>query len=264
MELTGRRAIVTGASSGIGEELGLQLGAKRCKVALSARRKDRLEETATRVRAAGGEALVVEADVAREADCKRLVEEAVKAFGGLDLLVCNAGTSMTARFDEVTDLSLFERLMAVNYLGAVYCTGYALPHLKKSRGTIAVVSSLFGKLVAPTRTGYAATKHALHGFYDCLRLELADSGVQVTLVCPALVATEIRQVAATGSGTPSGREPHDARKIMSAAECARQSLRAIEQGKNELLMTASGKFGVKMRTFFPGLVDAMVARRVVR
>src|SRR5207245_1295345 len=96
-----------------------------------------------------------------------------------------------------------------------------LPHLKRSRGAVMVTSSLFGKLVSPTRTGYCASKHALHGFFDCLRLELASSGVQVTLVCPGIVASEIRATALDASGKPLGHDPHESSRIMSAEECAR-------------------------------------------
>ena len=164
--------VVTGASAGIGAELARQLAAGGARLALAARDAARLEEVAAECRARGGRALAVPTDVGEEAQCAALVERAVAEYGRLDTLVNNAGISMWARFDEITDLSIFERVMRVNYLGSVYCTHHALPHLKRSRGRIVGVSSLTGKTGVPTRSGYAASKHAMAGFFDSLRIEL--------------------------------------------------------------------------------------------
>src|SRR5688572_23047290 len=149
-----RRILITGASAGIGRALALELSGPRAHLALAARDAARLEEVATECRARGATAVVVPTDVSVEEECRRMVERTVSSLGGLDALVNNAGISMIARFDELADLSVFERLMRVNYLGCVYPTYYALPHLKQSRGQVVAVASLAGFTGVPTRTGY--------------------------------------------------------------------------------------------------------------
>src|SRR5262249_3270465 len=135
-------------------------------------------------------AIAVPTDVGDKAECQRLVDRTVAEFGRLDTLVNNAGIGMWARFEELQDLDVLEQIMRINYLGSAYCTYYALPHLRKTRGRIVGVSSLAGKTGVPTRTGYAASKHAMSGFFDCLRIELMDSGVTVSMICPGFVSTE--------------------------------------------------------------------------
>jgi NAD(P)-dependent dehydrogenase (short-subunit alcohol dehydrogenase family) len=157
MRMHGKTVVITGASAGIGEELAVAMAARGAKVALAARDVPALERVASRCTSAGGRALVVPTDVTDPAQCRALVDRTVAEFGGLDVLVNNAGISMWARFDEITDLSIFERIMRVNYLGSVYCTHAALPHLSRARGLFVAVSSLTGKTGVPTRTAYAAS-----------------------------------------------------------------------------------------------------------
>jgi NAD(P)-dependent dehydrogenase (short-subunit alcohol dehydrogenase family) len=139
--------------------------------------------------------------------CQQLVEKAIATFGQIDSLINNAGISMVTRFDEITDLSIFEQVMQVNYLGAVYCTHYALPYLKASRGLLVAISSLCGKTAVPTRSGYVASKHAMQGFFDTLRIELRGTGVDVLVVSPGFVATDIRERALGANGQPLGQSP---------------------------------------------------------
>ncbi|HEU4452343.1 MAG TPA: SDR family oxidoreductase [Longimicrobium sp.] len=258
--------IVTGASAGIGRELALQLAARGAHLALAARDPVKLEEVAAECRARGVRAIAVPTDVGDEEQCGELVERTVGEFGRLDTLVNNAGISMWARFDEVTDLSGFEALMRVNYLGSVYCTHHALPHLKRSRGRIVGVSSLTGKTGVPTRSGYAASKHAMTGFFDSLRIELADSGVTVTMVYPGFVATEIRERAFGPDGRPlgAGNSPVREREVMTAEECARQILEAAASRRRELIMTTRGKVGWILKVFAPGLIDRIAAKAIAQ
>src|SRR5262249_48243068 len=160
---------------------------------------------------------------------RRLIEQTVARLGALDVLVNNAGIGMLARFDEVSDLSVYDRLMKVNYLGCVYPTYYALPHLKKSRGQIVVMSSLAGLTGVPTRTAYAASKHAVFGFFDSLRIELDGTGVSVTIVAPYFVLSEIHRRAAGADGKALGTTPMQEDKIMTAEECAALSVRGMER-----------------------------------
>src|SRR5512139_2013446 len=200
----GQVVIVTGASAGIGKALALQLASQGAKVAIAARRAERLEEVAAECQKLGGEALVVPTDVTDEAQCKALVEKTIAAFGRLDMLINNAGLAVSALFDEYPDLCLFKHTVDVNFYGAVYCTYYALPYLKKTRGRIVAVSSVGGKAAIPYNTPYCASKYAMHGFYDSLRMELTQHGVSCTVVCPWWVVTEFHESQLNKDGVPRG------------------------------------------------------------
>jgi len=259
---TGKSIVVTGASSGIGKALCVALARQRPRLVLAARDAARLEEVAAQCRAAGAETLVVPTDVTSEEDCRRLVEQTIAAFGALDVLVNNAGIGMLARFDEVTDLSLYERLMKVNYLGCVYPTFHALPHLKKSRGQIVVMASLAGLTGVPTRTGYAASKHAVVGFFDSLRIELDGTGVSVTILAPYFVASEIRRRATGPDGRPRGTSMMKEDEIMTAEECARLTVKGMERRQRLVITNWRGRFGRLVRIFAPGLVDRLALKSV--
>jgi short-subunit dehydrogenase len=263
MDLKNKVIVITGASSGIGRELARQLARRKARLALAARSVSALEDARLECEAAGAEAIGIAADVARIEDCQWLVRKTVEHFGRLDVLVNNAGISMVAPFEQITDLSTFARLMEVNYLGAVHGTHFALPHLKQSRGLIVAVSSLQGKTGFPNSTAYAASKHAVQGFFDSLRIELADSGVDVLVVSPGAVATPIhtRRLDASGTVSENGPERPDD-KCMPAAECARQIVTAMEQRRRELLMTTAGKLGPWLKLIAPRWTDRLVANAV--
>ncbi|HXS52568.1 MAG TPA: SDR family oxidoreductase [Usitatibacter sp.] len=254
--------IITGASKGIGAELARQLAAKGAKLVLAARGAAELEAVAEECRKAGAPVVTVRADVAEARDCQAVVAGAVLAFGRVDTLVNNAGMSMWARFEEIADVSVLERIMRVNYMGAVYCTSHALRYLRESHGRIVGISSLAGRTGVPTRTGYAASKHAMTGFFDSLRIELAGSGVTVTMVYPGFVATGIRENATGPDGKPIGVSPVREGEVMSAEDCARRIVRAIERREREVVMTARGRMGLWLKLVAPGLVDR-IARRAI-
>jgi short-subunit dehydrogenase len=152
--------------------------------------------------------------------------------------------------------------MKVNYLGAVYCTHYALPHLRASRGRLVSVASLAGRTGVPTRTGYAASKHAMMGFFDSLRIELADTGVTVTMILPGFVSTGIRENATGPDGKPIQVSPVKEGEVMGVEECARITLKAVEARRREVVMTARGRIGLFLKLLAPGLVDR-IARRAI-
>jgi len=254
--------VITGASSGIGRELALRLAAQGAKLSLAARRVKLLETVRAECERRGGKTIAVPTDVTEQVQCESLMRKTVEAFGGIDTLVNNAGISMWAPFEAVTDLSIFEKIMRVNYLGSVYCTHYALPHLKAARGQIVAVSSLTGKNGVPTRSGYAASKHAMVGFFDTLRIELAPAGVAVTLIYPGFVATETRKHAFGPDGQPLGDSPVREKEIMSVEECVDLMLPAIQKRKRELVMTMRAKVGQYVKLFAPGLVDR-IARKAI-
>jgi short-subunit dehydrogenase len=252
----GKVAVVTGASAGIGRALALALAGQGAKVVLAARRADRLEQVAAECRQAGGEALAVPTDVADEAQCRLLIEKAVETFGCLDLLVNNAGLAATALLEDFPDLTLFRHTMDVNFYGAVHCTYHALPHLKKTRGRIVAISSLGGKAALPYNTPYIASKYALHGFFDALRMELMQHDVSVTIICPSWVVTEFHEAQLDRNGVPKGPRGRAiySKKTMTAERCAAITLRAANSRRREVLM-GPGLLVTWLKLLAPGLVD---------
>jgi short-subunit dehydrogenase len=258
----GRRIILTGASEGIGRALALELAARGARLALAARDRERLESLAQECRARGGEARALPTDITNQQDCEWLVNETVAAFGGIDVLIHNAGITMWSRFDALTDLSIFERIMEVNYLAPVRLTALSLPQLKQSRGLLVAVASLAGLTGVPERSGYAASKHALIGFYDSLRIELAGSGVDVSVIAPDFVATEIHKRAIGPDGEPLGESPMVKTKIMTAEACAVRIARAIEKRERLVLMSTRGKLGRWLKLLAPSVIDRIAARAI--
>jgi len=257
-----KAVIITGASSGIGRELALMLAEQDAWLALAARNTEKLEEVAAQCRQRGGKAVAVPTDVSEQSQCRYLIERTVAEYSRIDVLINNAGISMWARFDEISDLSLIEQIMKVNYFGSVYCTHYALPFLKETQGRIVGISSLTGKTGVPTRSGYAASKHAMAGFFDTLRIELADYGVSVTMIYPGFVATEVRQRAFAMDGKPLEISPVREDEIMTVETCARLIVQAAAQRKREVVMTLRGKLGMWLKLIAPGLVDR-IARKAI-
>jgi short-subunit dehydrogenase len=254
-------AIVTGASTGIGKALALQLASQGAKVVIAARRADRLEQVAAECRQRGGEALAVPTDVSDEAQCKALVEKTIEKFSRLDLLINNAGLAATALFEDFPDLHLFRQTMGVNFYGAVYCTYYALPYLKKARGRIAAISSMGGKAALPYNTPYISSKYAMHGFYDALRMELMQHGVSVTVICPSWVVTEFHEAQMDKDGVPKGPRGRAlyTRKTMTADRCAEITLHAVHKRRREVLM-GPGALAVWLKLLAPGLLDWLAVK----
>jgi len=255
----GQVVIVTGASSGIGKALALQLARQGAKVTLAARRAEILEQVAEACRQNGGEALAIPTDVADETQCRALVEKTVDMFDQLDMLINNAGLAVIARLVDYSDLSLFQHTMNVNFYGAVYCSYYALPHLIRSGGRIVAVSSLGGKVPLPYNSPYIASKFAMHGFFDSLRIELKRHGVSVTIICPYWVVTGFHEAQMEKDGTPrgpSGRAIYS-KNMMTADRCAEIILRSAYRRQREVLM-GPGRMMVWLKLLAPGLLDRML------
>jgi short-subunit dehydrogenase len=259
--------VIAGASGGIGAELALQLARLGHRLVLAARNEAKLQEVAAQCQRKGAQAIAVRADVTVEDDCRHLVARALEAFGRIDVLVNNAGISMHARFDEISDWSTYERLWRVNCLGTINCTRAAWPHLKaapgKRGGQIVGINSLAGRTGVPGRTTYCASKFAQAGFFEALRIEAADHGITVTVVYPGVVATETRRHGLNGRGEPAGISALDEANAMPVDECARQIVRAIEGRRRELVMTAKGRLGLWLKLIAPGWVDNL-ARKALR
>jgi short-subunit dehydrogenase len=261
--MTAKVMIVTGASSGIGRALAIE-GLKRgMKVVLAARSLEGLLETISESNAHPEAYLIVETDVTKKEDCEQLINRTLERFGKIDVLVNNAGISMRALFEQV-DVSVLERLMQVNFWGMVYCTRYAMPHLLATRGSVAGISSIAGHKGLPCRTGYSASKFAMHGFLESLRIENIKKGLHVLIACPGFTASNIRKAALTGHGSQQGESPRAEEKMMTAEIVAGHILQAIEKRKNSLVLTSQGKLTVWLNKFFPSLVDKLVFNHMAK
>ena len=249
--------IITGASSGIGEACAHVFGQKGCKVVISARGEEKLRKVQEELSANNIEVLSVVSDVSREDDCKNLITQAVDKFGGIDILINNAGISMRAIFED-TDLSVIRKLMDVNYWGTVCCTKFALPHLLKSKGSVVGVSSIGGFKGLPGRVGYSSSKFAMQGFLECIRIENLNKGLHVMVVAPGFTNTNIRNTALTKDGSVQSETPLDESKLMSAEEVATHIFNGVKNRKRDVVLTTMGKLTVLLNKFFPSFMDKMV------
>lgn len=255
-KLNGKTVVITGASSGIGAAMAREYAAMGAKVVLGARQGDKLEQMCREIEAAGGKAAWCETDVTKVEDCERLIKTAVDAFGGIDVMICNAGISMRALFDDL-DLSVLHRLMDVNFWGTVYCTKFALPYLQKSKGSLVGISSVAGIHGLPGRTGYSASKFAMTGFLETIRVENLKKGLHVMVACPGFTASNVRFSALTADGSQQGATPRNEGKMMTAAQVARIVAQATGRRRRLCLMEAEGRATHFIKKFAPGLLDKL-------
>ena len=250
--------IITGASSGIGKALAKQYASKGFNLALAARRLELLNELKKELN--NVEVLAVKTDVTIEADCKNLIEKTVEKFGEIHILINNAGISMRAATADV-DISVLRRVMDVNYWGAVHCTKYALPYLLKTKGSLVGIISIGGYVGLPARSGYSASKFAMRGFLDSVRVEHRRTGLHVLVAAPGFTASEIRKSALTANGKKQGETPRNENKMMSAEECARHIYRAVKRRQRKLILTfVEGKAAVLVAKLWADLVDGFIYR----
>ncbi len=254
--------VITGASSGIGKALAYEFAAKGAHLVLAARRINLLDQLKSELHQ--NEILIQQTDVSKESDCKQLIEAAVDRFGKIDILVNNAGISMRAIFEEL-ELDVIRQVMDVNFWGTVYCTKYALPHLLRTKGSVVGVISIAGYVGLPGRTGYSASKFAIRGFLDTLRIENIKKGLHVLVAAPGFTASEVRQSALTGDGSQQGETPRNEEKMMSAEVCARHIVKAVEKRKRELILTfIEGKLTVFLGKFLPNLLDKLTYNHMAK
>ncbi len=254
--MDGKCVVVTGASSGIGEALAREYAALGARVVLGARQEDKLKSITAEIKAAGGEASYSVVDVVKVEECEALMKCAIDNYGSIDVLICNAGLSMRALFDDL-DLGVLHRLMDVNFWGCVNCVKYALPHIQASRGSIVGVSSVAGLHGLPARTGYSASKYAMTGFLETIRIENMKKGVRVMIACPGFTASNVRLSALTADGSNQGETPRDEGKMMTAQEVARIIIRDTQRGKRLSLMEFNGRATHFLKKFVPAFLDKM-------
>ncbi|MFA6335256.1 MAG: SDR family oxidoreductase [Bacteroidales bacterium] len=247
--------IITGASSGIGLATAGAFAKEGAKVVLAARSIDKLLNIEKELSLIA-DVISVKADVTQEQDCKNLIEQTVARFGKIDILVNNAGISMRALFKDL-DLIVIKQLMDVNFWGTVYCTKYALPHILKNEGSIVGVISIAGFKGLPARTGYSASKFAVYGFLDTLRVEHLKDNLHVMIFAPGFTASHIRESALVADGSHQGETPRDEDKMMTAQECAKHLIKGVKKRKAQVVLTPIGKLLVVLNKFFPRLVDRL-------
>ena len=254
--LKGKTVVVTGASSGIGEALARECAVQGANVVLGARSLQKLQLIVGDIRSKGGEATYCAVDVTKPEECRNLIDTAVGEYGGLDVLICNAGLSMRALFDDV-DLEVLHRLMDVNFWGTVNCCKYALPYLQRAKGSIVGVSSVAGLHGLPGRTGYSASKYAMTGFLETLRIENLRKGLHVMIACPGFTASNVRFSALTADGKQQGATPRNESKMMTPEEVARIVAKGILRRKRLCLMESEGRATHFVKKFAPAFLDRM-------
>ena len=256
--------IITGASSGIGKALVYEFAKFGSKIVMAARNLAELQQMEKELNDKGIEVLAVQTDVTREDDCKHLIEQTVQKFGKIDILINNAGISMRALFDEL-DVDVIRRVMDVNFWGTVYCSRYAIPYLLHSKGSLVGIISVAGFVGLPGRTGYAASKFAVRGFLNTLRVENLKKGLHVLVAAPGFTASNIRKTALVADGNQQGESPREESKMMSAEECAAIIVKGIRKWKREIIMTlVEGKISVFLSKWWPSLLDKLAYNHMAK
>lgn len=256
MNFRNKTVLITGASSGIGMALAREFASLGSNIVMGARSEDKLAELAGELSAKGAETVWRHTDVSSEDDCRALVEAGAERFGGIDVCICNAGISMRAIYDDV-DMSVIHRLMDVNFWGTAYTVKYALPYIQKSHGSIVGVSSVAGFHGLPGRTGYSASKYAMQGLLETIRIENLKKGVHVMIAAPGFTASNVRFSALTADGSPQGASPRQEDKMMTAEEAAHRIVRGIARRKREVVMDFNGKATKFIKKFCPALLDRL-------
>lgn len=262
-KLKNKIIIITGASGGIGESLAKKFSAEGSVVVIAARQLEKLNQLKSSIENSGGKVHVVACDVSNESHCKLLIEETIRLYGRIDVLINNAGISMRALFSEL-DVDVIRKVMDVNFWGAVYCTKAAFPYLLKSKGSVVGISSIAGKKGLPGRTGYSASKFALEGFLETIRTENLKKDLHVLVACPGFTASNIRQSALAKDGSQQGESPRDESSMMSSDEVAAHIYNAVKKRKRDLILTGNGKLTVWLNKFFPSFMDKIVYNHMAK
>jgi NAD(P)-dependent dehydrogenase (short-subunit alcohol dehydrogenase family) len=266
-EFSGRSVVITGAGGGLGAALvdaflranAHVLALDRNSQALQALQS--LQQLHAPDEGAECKLLTAVCDVTDAQACARAMAQAVSSFGGVDVLVNNAGIAHRSAFAE-TQLEVLRRVMEVNFFGAVHCTHAAIASLRQRQGMVITISSVAGFAPLVGRTGYAASKHALHGFMDSLRSEVEHEGVDVLLVCPSFIATGIDSAALGADGKPVGAGRKTAGGETQASSVASAILKAARQRKRLLLFSATSKFSWWLSRLWPARYAAIMKRRL--
>jgi len=261
MSFKNKVVVITGATGGMGRALCRQFGRAGAKIALLDLHRETLETFARELNQTGIQTLALPCDVTKEPACASAMQNIIATFGGIDVLINNAGLTQRSAFEK-TQSSVFRKVMDVNFLGALHCTQAALPALIKNHGLIIVMSSIAGFSPLYGRSGYSASKYALHGLFESLRCELKAQGVHVMMVCPGFTATDIEKNALDGDGHPTMHPRSTTGKIAAPDEVAEAIYLAAKQKKRLLVLSTMGKLAYLLAKFFPALYEKMMTQRL--
>ncbi|MFT5736970.1 MAG: short-subunit dehydrogenase [Maribacter sp.] len=254
---------ITGASSGIGEALAYELCKNGNRLILSARREDALERVKSNCSVPKNVA-VLPLDLSDFDSLPGITEKAIAKFGKVDILINNGGISQRSLIAE-TKFEVFKKMIDVNYLGTVQLTNSLLPHfIKNKQGQFVTITSLMGKFGSPYRSGYCGAKHALHGFFDVLRMEHEKDAIAVTLICPGFIQTNVAKNALTADGSAQEKQDEATANGLPVATCAKKIIHAIEKKKFEVYIGGKETFAVYLKRFFPKVLHNVVLKSAVR
>jgi dehydrogenase/reductase SDR family member 7 len=260
-KLTNKTIWITGASSGIGEALAYELSTKNCKLILSARNLEALEKVKANCKC---EVAILPFDLIDFDNAKNNVQRAISFFGNIDVLINNGGVSQRSLIAE-TDFKVDKKLIEVDYLGTIAITKALLPYfIENQSGQFVTITSLMGKFGSPFRSGYCGAKHALHGFFDVLRMEHQKDNIKVTLICPGFIQTNVAKNALTGNGSAQITDDNATKNGMSVAIFAKNFVKAVESNKFEAYIGGKETFGVFLKRFFPRLLHRFVMKSTIR
>jgi len=250
--------IITGASSGIGKALAYEYASRGHQICISARREELLHEVATDIESKFEvKVLAITADVSKEADCRRIIDETISHFGQIDILINNAGISQRALLKDLP-ISSLQEVMGINYWGTVFCTKFALEHLLKTKGSVVAVSSISGFSPLPARTAYCSSKYAVHGFLESLRVENMETGLHVMIAAPEYTSTEIRKHAIVAGGKKQGESPRDEHDMLTPEFVAYRIAKGVSKRRRTLVIGKMGTFTVIFTRLFPKLSDKLI------
>jgi dehydrogenase/reductase SDR family member 7B len=262
--LTQKVVVITGATSGIGEATAYAFAKQHSQLVLAARNIDKLIDVKSACEALGApKVITILCDVSKESDCAALINNSINAFGKIDVLINNAGISMRALLNDCK-IDVIKQVMGINFWGTVYCTKIALPYLLKCKGSVIAVSSVSGLVGLPARTGYSASKYAIDGFMQSLRIETLKQGLHVGIVYPGYTSSNIRNAALNKDGLAQAESPLNESKLMPASMVAETIVQMVQNRKRQRILTAQGHLVNFMNTFFPALTDKLVYNFVSR
>jgi short-subunit dehydrogenase len=252
---------ITGASGGLGEAMAYAFARKGAKLVLTARRDEELQRVKKATGLESSSVLTMVLDMETTEDYHASVAEVLKHMGSIDVVVHNAGISQRGKVEN-SDYSTYKRLMQLNFLSVVALTQAVLPHMQqKGSGHFVAISSIAGKLGAPLRSGYAASKHALHGFFDALRSEVFDTGIGVSIICPGYIKTNISINAIGQNGQTHGKMDNNQAQGISPEDCAEKIVQAVEKNKSEVYIAKKEVLGVYLKRFFPKLLERILIKQ---
>jgi len=260
-DLKNKIAVVTGAASGIGAAISKTFAAKGARLGLLDIDETAIKAAAADMVADGMEAIGIYCDVAREAECEAAINAIVAHYGAIDILVNNAGITQRSAFVD-TRIGVYRRIMDVNFFGSLHCTKYAIASLVERKGSIVIIESVAGVAPLVGRTGYCASKHALHGLFTSLRAELIGSGVHIMIVCPGFVRTNLQTRALGGDGRITTHPQSTVGKQDAPDRVADAVCRAMLKKKNILVLSPVGKLTYCLSRIAPGLYERLMARQL--